>query len=483
MLRSIRWKVALGLALPVLAALIGFSIADYYRRNILLTAMAENSAIQMGEIVRGGLRHAMLSNDTVMLKNSLIDIGSQEHILNVAIFDTNASLKLTNHLADFNPLPTLQSPGCVECHQPTGTLQQYSMVITLPNSDNPLLRSNILIPNEPDCHECHDPSQKILGVIITDYSLSSLTTQITKDMWIDVAASALIALVFTLTLYIAAHFLIVKRVEMLRLPLGQYALGDLSARIPLNTINDEIDDLINAFNQTAGALEGEMRLKQHANDVRYQAVKEERQRLARELHDSTAQVLGYVRNKATAVRLLIEQKKLSDAVMELRQLDEAAGSVFADLRQAILDLKTDIRAGKKIDSVLTEYVLNFERYSDIPTEVINEGAGEIKIQPGYDLQLLRIVQETLANVRKHAGATRATVTLQVEESKTLVITIRDNGVGFDPAEALAEGKPHFGLEIMSERAKGIGASFEVNSKVGQGTQVTVKLPLTAVGES
>jgi signal transduction histidine kinase len=248
-------------------------------------------------------------------------------------------------------------------------------------------------------------------------------------------------------------------------------------------MNDEIDDLVNAFNKTAESLEEELRLKELMNDARYRAVLEERHRLARELHDSTAQILGYVRNKATAVRMLIEQKKLPNAITELRQLDEAAGSVFADLRQAILDLKTDISEGQDIGLILTEYAINFERYSDIPTEVTNESTDRIQAPVGSDIQLLRIVQEALANVRKHAGATRATVILQVDEQKILTITIRDNGAGFDPAEDLSDRKPHFGLETMSERASSIGASFEIVSEKGQGTQVIVKLPLAGKGES
>ena len=481
MFRSIRWKIALGLALPVLLALIGFSVADYFRRNTLLTIMAENSAIQMGEMARGSLRHAMLLNDKEMLKQALVGIGSQKNILRIAIFDENSHLKITDQPADFEPVPTQQSPGCVECHTPKGILQQHSITLNLPDFNGSILRSDIPINNEPACYQCHDSSQKTLGVIITDYSLSGFTDQINKDMWIDMVASAIIALLFTLILYIAAHFLIVKRVEMLRLPLKKYAHGDLSVRIPVNTANDEIDDLINAFNTMADILQGEAQLKELASNTRYQAVKEERHRLARELHDSTAQILGYVRNKATAVRMLIEQKKLPDAVKELRQLDEAAGNVFADLRQAILDLKTDIVEGQNIGSVLTEYVISFERYSDIPTEVIvNEDAGDIQVPLGSDLQLLRIVQEALSNVRKHAGATRATVILQVDDQKLLTITIHDNGVGFDPLDDFADHKPHFGLETMSERASAIGASFEIISNAGQGTQIIVKLPLQSI---
>jgi signal transduction histidine kinase len=483
MFRSIRWKVALGLAIPVLAALIGFSIADYYRRNALLTIMAENSAIQMGEMARGSLLHAMLLNDKEMLQQAIIGIGTQNNILRVAIFDADSRLKVTNQPADFSPAPTLRSTGCVECHTPEGVSHQHSITLIQPDSGEPMLRSSTPIYNEPACYQCHDPENKLLGVIITDFALSGFTNQINKDMWIDVLASTGIALLFTLMLYIAAHFLIVKRVEMLRGPLRRYELGNLSVRIPVNNANDEIDDLINAFNHMADSLEGEVQLKELASNARYQAVMEERHRLARELHDSTAQILGYVRNKATAVRLLIEQEKIPDAITELRQLDEAAANVFADLRQAILDLKTDVGENRDIASVLTEYALSFERYSDVPTEVINEAAGKIQVPPGSDLQLLRIVQEALSNVRKHSAATRATVTLQVSEQNKLIITIRDNGIGFDPSDDFAEHKPHFGLETMSERAGAIGASFKVISKAGQGTQVVVELPLMVEGES
>ena len=483
MFRSIRWKVALGLALPILISFWGYSILHYYREKAILLKNIELSAVQLGELARGGLRHGMLNNDRDMLQSALVDIGNQQNILHVAIFDASAQLKMTDQPADFNPAPTLSSPGCVECHQPTGIVQRHSIILNTSNFKEPMLRSSILVSNEPACYQCHDPSQKELGVIITDYSLVGLTDQVYGDLWTDLVFSFILTMVFTIIFYGIAHFLIVKRVEMLRLPLERYALGDLSARIPLGARNDEIDDLINAFNKTAESLEEELRLKELMNNARYKAVMEERHRLARELHDSTAQILGYVRNKATAVRMLIEQTKLPDAITELRQLDEAAGKVFADLRQAILDLKTDIGEGQDIGLILTEYVINFERYSDIPTEVINESIDRIQVPDGSDLQLLRIVQEALANVRKHAGATRATVMLQVNQQKTLIVTIRDNGVGFDPAENLSDRKPHFGLETMSERASAIGASFEIISEKGQGTKVIVRLPLAFQGES
>ena len=482
MFRSIRWKVALGLALPILISLWGFSILHYYREKAILLDTIEHSAVDLGELARGGVRHAMLNNDREMLQETLVDIGNQENILHVAIFDANAQLKMTDSAAGFDSDVTLKSPGCVECHQPEGTIQKNSIILSTADFKEPMLRSSIPVFNEPACHQCHDPSQKVLGVIMTDYSLLALTDHFENDIWIDFVFSIVLTLVFTIILYSIAHYLIVKRVEMLRAPLGQYALGDLSVRIPVNSNRDEIDDLINTFNITAEKLEEELTIKEMMNDARYGVVLDERHRLARELHGSTAQILGYVRNKAFAVRMLIEQNKLPDAVNELRQLDEAAGAVFADLRQAILDLKTNIKRGQDIGLVLTEYIISFERYSDIPTElVVSEDMDRIQLPDGGDVHLLRIVQESLANVRKHAGATRAVVTIQVYEQKTLTVTIHDNGTGFDPAEDSPDRKPHYGLESMRERAEMIGASFEVHSEKGQGTQVIVRLPLAGKG--
>ncbi len=484
MFRSLRWKVALGLALPIFVSFLGYSILHYYREKTVLLENIERSAGEFGELVRGGLRHAMINNDREVLQNALVDIGNQQNILRIAIFNGNAQLKMTAQPDDFQPGITLTSPGCVECHQPDGVVQKNSIILDTVDFKGTILRSSTPIFNEQACHQCHAPSEKILGVIIIDYSLVGSTTHVYSDMLIDLVYSSIFTLLFTILLYLIANNLIVKRVELLRAPLEQYALGDLSVRIPLNASHDEIDDLIMTFNSTAEKLEEELKIKEMMTDARYGVVLDERHRLASELHSSTAQILGYVRNKAFAVRLLIEQNKLTDAVTELRQLDEAAGVVFADLRQSILDLKTNIKKGQDIGLILTEYIINFERYSEVPTEVIISGdMDRIQLPAGSDVHILRIVQEALANVRKHAGATRAVVTLQVHEQKILTVTIHDNGTGFDPAEDSSDRKPHYGLDSMRERADAIGASFEVHSEKGLGTQVIVRLPLAGKGES
>jgi signal transduction histidine kinase len=102
---------------------------------------------------------------------------------------------------------------------------------------------------------------------------------------------------------------------------------------------------------------------------------------------------------------------------------------------------------------------------------------EIVIPPRVELQLLRILQEALSNVRKHSGATLAYIELS-RESDMIVAEVRDDGSGFDPEHRELADLPRFGLAIMRERAEGIGGSLELISNVGVGTRVRVELPLT-----
>ena len=102
---------------------------------------------------------------------------------------------------------------------------------------------------------------------------------------------------------------------------------------------------------------------------------------------------------------------------------------------------------------------------------------DLNISTEKELQLLRIMQEGLSNIRKHADASRIWIDLMVAESQ-LQLQIRDDGRGFDPQAAFGDDLPdHYGLDSMRERAEAIGASFVLDSQVGNGTKILVKLEL------
>jgi signal transduction histidine kinase len=99
---------------------------------------------------------------------------------------------------------------------------------------------------------------------------------------------------------------------------------------------------------------------------------------------------------------------------------------------------------------------------------------EVRLEPGIVLQLTRIVQEALANVRKHSNATRVNLNLR-REGQALVLEVKDNGRGFDTAAALDGRTGRFGLSTMQERAEEIGAVLSIHSQPGFGTAVQVRL--------
>jgi signal transduction histidine kinase len=238
-----------------------------------------------------------------------------------------------------------------------------------------------------------------------------------------------------------------------------------------------LGDLANFFNYMVNEFKGRARRREERRKSRQRAVAEERLRIARDLHDGMAQLLGYVNTKAMAVRLSLKNQQMEAADENLLQLEEAARELFVDVRAAILDLKMTGEGDANLTATLNDFTTQFSRLSDLPVELtVAESVDSLPLTVETEQQMLRIVQESLTNVRKHASATKAYVSLQ-SDSSLLEMNIRDDGQGFDPESIWAIDQSHFGLTTMSERAEEIGAEFILESKPGGGTSVIVRLPL------
>jgi signal transduction histidine kinase len=126
---------------------------------------------------------------------------------------------------------------------------------------------------------------------------------------------------------------------------------------------------------------------------------------------------------------------------------------------------------------MNEYIQNFQEHSGIRTELVVGDPPALEDLPSpVEVQLIRLIQEALTNVRKHSQASKAWVRVDREDGNVL-ITIEDDGAGFDPAAHDRDGWPRFGLQMMRERAEGVGGSLDVDSIAGKGTQVSVSMPL------
>ncbi|HBY95760.1 MAG TPA: hypothetical protein DEP84_17700 [Chloroflexi bacterium] len=207
------------------------------------------------------------------------------------------------------------------------------------------------------------------------------------------------------------------------------------------------------------------------------AVLEERERLARELHDSLGQILGYVNTQTQAARELLSRGQTAAVDTHLKRLAEVAQDAHADVREYILSLQTSAASEEGLLPALEGYLQRFSQNSGIQPElIVADELADVEFRPGVKTQVIRIVQEALTNVRKHASAEHVWITFAVTGHETRA-TIADDGCGFDPAHIAARDGRHFGLRIMRERAEEFGGSIQVLSKPHEGTKVIVAIPL------
>jgi len=203
---------------------------------------------------------------------------------------------------------------------------------------------------------------------------------------------------------------------------------------------------------------------------RESAVAEERALLARELHDSIAQGLAFLKIQVQLLRGALRRGESAQVQRAVDELDTGLRESVADVRELLLHFRTRTNTddfGAAIKTTLRK----FQHQTNLATHLHLHGSGA-PLPPDVQVQLLHVVQEALSNVRKHAGA--SAVWVDVQQQPPWRIEVRDDGRGFEVDDAVDE--THVGLRIMRERADGIGAQVQVRSQPGQGTCVTVELP-------
>ncbi len=248
---------------------------------------------------------------------------------------------------------------------------------------------------------------------------------------------------------------------------------NLATLTPRRFTDEDMQLLANIGNQIAVAIEN-ARLHEQVQDM---AALEERERIAREMHDSLAQVLSYVSTKTQAARQLLATGHKAQAETHLKELETIAQDAYDDVREVILGLRSTDSFQKGIVSTLKEYIFRFSQLSKIKAELeISDGRPPV-LPRTIELQVIRIIQESLTNVRKHAKANHAWVRF-VTKGEQVEIVIEDNGQGFDSTRMRRGDWPQFGLQTMKERAESVRGTLDVKSTPGKGTKVTLRVPLT-----
>jgi len=197
----------------------------------------------------------------------------------------------------------------------------------------------------------------------------------------------------------------------------------------------------------------------------------ERDRIARELHDSLAQVLGQIHLQLRAFESRTDGAPIST---ELAELADVADDAYHDVRETILGLRETIPSDGGLEAALRAYLAKYTRQTGIRTELDCDGVAGRALPPKAEVQLLRVVQEALTNVRKHAAASLVRIELR-DVNGTPVLSVVDDGTGFDPTSVTASLAGGFGLRSMRERVELLGGTLDVDTAPGDGTRIVARL--------
>jgi signal transduction histidine kinase len=232
--------------------------------------------------------------------------------------------------------------------------------------------------------------------------------------------------------------------------------------------DEDVSVLETVADMLAGAMEN-ARLYRRAQEA---AVLEERSRLARDLHDSISQQLFSMTLTAQAARAQ-QAKNPARSAAQLERLQETAAAALAEMRALIFQLRPPGLSEQGLVAALHQHVTALGRREGLTVELVVNG--EERYARGAEQALYRIVQESLNNVVKHAGACDVKITLDLQPDQ-LRLHVVDDGKGFDLNAEHLLGSRHLGLTSMRERAAEIGGVLELHSQLGAGTEVIVVVP-------
>ena len=208
------------------------------------------------------------------------------------------------------------------------------------------------------------------------------------------------------------------------------------------------------------------------NTIRQRAIVEERSRLSRELHDGPAQRLAALTLKLDQLGNTIRDADNEIAISQIAGLKNELKAAHIEVRETIDQLRLKMSGSPGILSALAEYTREFSRGSGIPCHIYLAD-GHTDLNPLASVEILRVAQEALTNVRKHSRAGHAEVRFE-SHANLITMIIKDDGQGFK----MNPDNGHHGLAVMRERVEGLGGKLEIISSPGTGTEIRVTVPST-----
>jgi len=268
-----------------------------------------------------------------------------------------------------------------------------------------------------------------------------------------------------------------RKLELLRLTLLSWEKGSVARSMP-SLGEDEVGRLGEQLGRISKKWEDQVttlqRLSTHnaelAEQARVSAIVEERQRLARELHDAVSQQLFAISMTATAVGRTLD-KDFEKAKRQVALIEEMAAVAQSEMRALLLHLRPVYLEGKPLEQGLIELVNEFK--VKVPMEIIFEMDKGIDLMKGIENHLFRIIQEAMSNALRHSKANKMEIRIHLRQDIVRLV-IRDDGVGFELDD---KKQTSYGLSNMKERVTEFGGSIQFITALNKGTRIEITIPI------
>lgn len=323
----------------------------------------------------------------------------------------------------------------------------------------------------------------IIAILLSSIFLSAF--MLFQPDWLSLQ-SIILFIGFYIAIGMAVHIyvgfkssgVIKERLDNLSMLITQFANGNYQTRIHAGE-NDEIARITDEMYAFGRKLEMQVKSLEKmadeksalADSAHKAAVIEERQRLARDLHDAVSQQLFALTMMSEAAVKQLE-KNPEVAKRQIKEVAAAALKAQTEMRALLLHLRPIDLSGEPLTTGIHKLVQELKEKSNMQFEVYMDDS--LPLSASKEEQIFRIVQEALSNILRHAHATKVNLTF-TERKNELFIHIADDGDGFDVGE-YSNRKTSYGLKTMRERSEEIGGTFSVKSIEQEGTYVDIRIP-------
>ncbi|MFD1850015.1 sensor histidine kinase [Oceanobacillus bengalensis] len=269
-----------------------------------------------------------------------------------------------------------------------------------------------------------------------------------------------------------------SRLDAMSVLITQYSNGNYDSYIQ-SMEKDEITRITNELNELGKKLQSQVKSLQRMADEKADfaksahkaAVIEERQRIARDLHDAVSQQLFALTMMSEAAVKQLE-KKPEIAKIQMQDVADSALQAQTEMRALLLHLRPVHLSGESLPVGINKLINELKQRSRVNFQV--SIPKDLKVSETIEEHVFRIIQESFSNILRHANATEVNLDIS-KKSKELFVHIRDNGEGFD-VTVNADRKTSYGLKTMRERSEELGGTFSVRSNTNEGTYIDIRIP-------